>query len=295
MNRFLEMKERGETILFSQLLEEIPPEDVLRELLSDPQNPKKQLITRRKLEVLKLRLDGLCQPEIAGRLGLTLGQVAYASVAATNYLHGRIPPYIEVDIPPLRRLLGLKEREPTGYTLLSELLRDMPSDQALQDLFIERGNIVRANGKTPPTNQDLQLLQMRSQKQSYDSIGETVGMSAKEVRHQIALILRRIQRDLEIKIDVPDLYKPKNFSAQTGRAQASEFPPDSAKKNLNVLSKRQREVWVLHEQGLKRKEIAQRLCITYGAVREHIIHAERRFREYERYCAVEEKNRGKGK
>lgn len=32
MDRFLEMKERGETILFSELLAEIPSDDVLRVL-----------------------------------------------------------------------------------------------------------------------------------------------------------------------------------------------------------------------------------------------------------------------
>ena len=34
-NKFLEQKERGETILFTELLKEIPDDDILLELLSD--------------------------------------------------------------------------------------------------------------------------------------------------------------------------------------------------------------------------------------------------------------------
>ena len=71
MNRFLELKECGGTVLFSELLTQIPPDDVLVELLPDPYSPRKPLVTRRGLEVLKLRLDGLRLPEIEERLGLS--------------------------------------------------------------------------------------------------------------------------------------------------------------------------------------------------------------------------------
>ena len=105
-------------------------------------------------------------------------------------------------------------RELTGYKLLSELLRDMPSDEELIRLFIERGSIRGGKRELAPTNRDLQLLQMKVQKQSYDSIGETMGMDPKEVRHQISLVLRRISRDLQIELDIPELYKPRMPSPQ---------------------------------------------------------------------------------
>lgn len=63
------------------------------------------------------------------------------------------------------------------------------------------------------------------------------------------------------------------------------------KKNLDALSKRQREVWELLEQGQSRKQIAEKLGISYNAVTEHIRHAERRFREYEQYCAAVERSK----
>ena len=40
---------------------------------------------------------------------------------------------------------------------------------------MERGNIVRPGGKPPPPSKDLQLLEMRSKGQCYDSIGEEIG------------------------------------------------------------------------------------------------------------------------
>lgn len=168
MNRFLELKECGGTVLFSELLTQIPPDDVLVELLPDPYSPRKPLVTRRGLEVLKLRLDGLRLPEIEERLGLTSGQVAYASRMTKNCLRNSIPSYVEVDLPALRRLLRLPQKEHTGYTKLSELLRDMPSDKELLDLFAARGNIVGVGGKTPPTHKGLQLLNMQQQKRSYE-------------------------------------------------------------------------------------------------------------------------------
>lgn len=221
MNRFLEMKERGETILFSELLDDIPADDVLAELLPN--------ISQRELNVLKLRLEGLCQAEIAEKLNLTLGQVTYVYARIRKHLYRNIPSYIDVDIPPLRKLLDLSEKEQTGYRLISELLRDMPSDEELLSLFIEQGNSLH-DEKTPPTNRDLQLLQMRSQKRSYDSIGEEVGLSAEKVQRQISLTLIRISRDLKIKLDIPELYRSRNLSVQQDQALVQEFQPDSTEK-----------------------------------------------------------------
>ena len=94
MDRFLAMKERGETILFSELLAEIPSDDVLRVLFPPQKRTWKQLATKRGMKVLKLHLNGFRQPEIAKKLDLTLNQVAYASAMIKNSLYKSIPPYI---------------------------------------------------------------------------------------------------------------------------------------------------------------------------------------------------------
>lgn len=209
MNRLLEKKECGNTILFSELLKDIPSDDVLAELLPAPLMPGKPFITKRGLEVLKLRLEGLRQPEIAERLGLTRGQVARASRMAIDCRYA--PPYIDIDVPSLRRLLGLDQKNIIGYTKLSELLRDMPSDEELVQLFVDRGNTIRPGGTTPPTNKDLQLLQMRCQKRTYAEIGSVTEMNARQTQHQIVLTLQRLRRDFRIEIDVPELKKRRNF------------------------------------------------------------------------------------
>lgn len=207
MNGLLEIKERGGTILFSELLKEIPPDEILADLLPHTLDPKRPIITQRGLEVLRLRLTGLRQQEIAERLGLTLGQVSRAS-RMMSFLH-HVPSYIDIDVPALRRLLKLGQKDITGYTKLSELLQDMPSDEELLNLFVERGNVIRPGGTTPPTNKDLQLLQMRRQDRTYAGIGAEVGMDAGQIQHQIVITIRRLRRDFGIEIDVPELNKRK--------------------------------------------------------------------------------------
>ncbi len=222
MDQFLEMKERGEIIRFSELLSEIPSDDVLLELFPDPQRPHKLLVNHRQLEVLKLRLNGLRLPEISEQLGFTPSQTAYASAMAAKSLFRRIPPYMDADIPALRKLLGMPPKERTGYTKLSELLRDMPSDEELLNLFMERGNTVQYRRKTPPTNQDLQLLQMRSQEQSFAEIGEKVGADAEQVHSKISLTLKRILRDLRIDLDVPALHSPISVYTEQSPVQSGQ-------------------------------------------------------------------------
>lgn len=115
-----------------------------------------------------------------------------------------------------------------------------------------------------------------------------MGMAPKEVRHQISLVLRRISRNLQIELDIPELYKPRMPSPQPEQVKDPEL---EKKKRLSVLSDRQREVWELYEQGKNRSQIAKLLGISYSVVADHIRHVERRFREYDHYCAVEERNK----
>lgn len=221
MNKFLLMKERGDTISFSDILKDIPEDSVLRELLPNPNGADKKFITQRGMKVLKLRLDGFRQPEIAERLNMTPGQVAYVSAEIKNCLDMGIPSYIDIDIPALRKILRLEIKESSGYKCLSELLRDMPSDDELVRLFAERGNIVKTNIQRIPTHRDLQFLQLRSKGSSYESIGAEFHMDGKTVQHQISLTLNRISRDLKIEVDVPELYKPRNISSHQKQAPGS--------------------------------------------------------------------------
>ena len=252
MDRILAMKERGETMLFSELLAEIPSDDVLRVLFPPQKRTSKQLVTKRGMEVLKLHLNGFRQPEIAERLGLTLSQVTYASAMIKNSLYKRIPPYVDVDIPSLRKILGLEPKKRVGYTKLSELLRGMPSDDELLALFIERGNIVRPGGKPPPTSKDLQLLEMRRQGQSYDNIGEETGMDTKEVQRQISLTLKRILRDLRIDLDIPALHEPIEIwsKEQTSVCEKAEEKNHIAKAPKGFLCQRWNQQIFVDESGI---------------------------------------------
>ena len=76
MNKFLEQKERGEPILFTELLKEIPCDDVLLELFSDGSQPQHPLLTRHELEIMKLRLKGTPYKTIANQLNITCEQIS---------------------------------------------------------------------------------------------------------------------------------------------------------------------------------------------------------------------------
>ena len=244
MNKFLLMKERGDTILFSDLLAEIPDDDVLRELMPNPYGPDKRFITHRGMKVLKLRLDGLRQTEIAEQLNMTPGQVAYVSAEIKNCLYIAIPSYIDIDIPALRKILRLNLKEPSGYTRLSDLLRDMPSDDELKRLYAERGHVIRKNSTLIPTHQDLQLLQLRINGNSYESIGAEFHMDGKKVQHQISLTLERLWRSMDIELDVPALSKPRKVSfhkPQESPAPISRPLPIKEEMNRGAITKRNRK------------------------------------------------------
>ena len=122
-------------ILFSELLANIPSDEVLTELLPDPYRPQRALTTHSGLEVLKLRLEGLDTAQTAERLHMTLSQADHRLRKTVRQLTRYIPENIVIDIPALRKILGIQPFHFTGrYTKLSELLRDMPSDEVLFQL-----------------------------------------------------------------------------------------------------------------------------------------------------------------
>ena len=60
--------------------------------------------------------------------------------------------------------------------------------------------------------------------------------------------------------------------------------------NERVLTEKQQAVWDLKQQGMPKTKIAETLGISLNMVTTHLKNTERRFREYERYLANEEKN-----
>lgn len=194
-------------ILFSELFANIPSDEVLAELLPDPYRPQKALATHSGLEVLKLRLEGLDTNQTAERLHMTHSQVNDRLRKTVRQLMRSIPENIEIDIPALRKVLGIRPFHFTGsYTKLSELLQDMPSDEVLFQLDWERGNLTGGRNRHRVSNQDLYILQQRLAGHTYRSIGEELGMSPKAVCHRILRIKAGLKRYLSVDLDVPGLF-----------------------------------------------------------------------------------------
>ena len=118
-----------------------------------------------------------------------------------------MPDYIDVDIPALRRLLHIRQTI-TGYTKLSELLQELPSDDELCQLDRERGNLPARSTRRCVTQKDLYILRQRLEGRSYDSICEELGWDRVRLQRHIQATRMRLIRDLRIELDVPQLFTP---------------------------------------------------------------------------------------
>lgn len=207
LQRSKEITPLPQALLFSEILANIPASDEsLAELFPDPYNPPKASVTRLGLEVLKLRLEGLDSAQTAEKLHISRGQVDHWSLMTVRMLKRRRPEHVEIDIPALRKLLGI---EPYGfigkYTKLSELLRDMPSDEVLLQLDRERGNIIGGRRRRV-SHQDLYVLQQRLAGRTYRSIGEEFNQSPESTRRRIWKTKVGLKRYLAVELDVPGLF-----------------------------------------------------------------------------------------
>lgn len=192
---------------FSELLADVPSDDVLAELFADPSCPQRPTVTHLGLEALKLRLEGAETAHIAEKLHTTYYQAANLPQKTIRLLIQYRPQGIEVDIPALRKILGIRPFNFTGgYTKLSELLWDMPSDEMLFRLDRERGNIAGGKKRLRVCNLDLYILQQRLAGRTYQSIGEEFGKSRELIRRRIWKIKVGLVRYLGVELDVPGLF-----------------------------------------------------------------------------------------
>lgn len=208
MADLLKRIENGETILFSEILENIPPDEVLLNVFPDPFVRDRPAVTHFGLEILKLRLQGLKLTQVAEALQDIQSRVAYWSQMTVNSLRHFIPSYVAVDMPALRRMLHMRPMVKGGYTKLSELLRDMPSDEELKKLDRERGNLDVRASRRRVTQKDLYVLRQRLDGRSYDSLCAELGWSRGQIRRNMQATRKRLIRDLRIELDVPQLFKP---------------------------------------------------------------------------------------
>ena len=118
-----------------------------------------------------------------------------------------MPDYIDVDIPALRRLLHIRQTI-TGYTKLSELLQELPSDDELCHLDRERGNLPARSTRRCVTQKDLYILRQRLEGRSYNSICKELGWDRVRLQRHIQATRMRLIRDLRIELDVPQLFTP---------------------------------------------------------------------------------------
>ena len=204
-NGLLARKSNGKKILFSELLANPPSDEVLSELF--PYGRKNAFfITQTALKVLNLKLNGLNVEEIGAKLSLTQNQV-YGRLknVGVKLVQGPIPDYIELDIPALRKMCGMDVPATSGYTKVSELLRDMPSEQELLEFAALRGNVPGFGNTRPINRSDLLLLQKKASGHRNADIARELGVSKGSIHQRLAWI-RRVLKSMEVQIDMPELF-----------------------------------------------------------------------------------------
>ena len=207
-NEFLMRKVNGEKIFFSELLVDPPSDEILAELF--PYGRKNAFfITQTALKVLFLKVNGLNVEEIGAKLNLTRYQV-YGRLknVALKLVRGPIPDYIELDIPALRKMCGMDVPTTGGYTKVSELLRDMPSEQELLEFAASRGNVPGFGDTRPINRSDLLLLQKKVAGRRNADIARELGVSGGAI-HQRLTWIRRALKKIGVQIDMPELFPHK--------------------------------------------------------------------------------------
>lgn len=205
-NDFLTRKTNGEKILFSELLIDPPSDEVLVELLPCGRGSRPRL-SQSELRILKLRLDGLTNAEVAEKLSLAREQVVRQfKNSRKKLLTCPIPDYIELDHPAIRRNRDMDILISSGYTKVSELLRDMPSDQELREFAVARGNVPGFGAIRPLTSDDLSLLQEKAAGRSNADIARARDIRTSAVRQKLVWIRTVLRYKLGVRIDMPGLF-----------------------------------------------------------------------------------------
>ena len=199
-------KVKGEKIFFSELLADPPSDEILAELF--PYGRKNAFfITQTALKVLNLKLNGLNVEKIGEKLNLTRNQV-YGRLQniGVKLVRGPIPDYIELDIPALRKMCGMDVPAAGGYTKVSELLRDMPSEQKLLEFAASRGNIPGFGTRRPINSGDLSLLQKKAAGRRDADIAKELGVTKENIRRRLVWIRRVLRQNMGVQIDMPELF-----------------------------------------------------------------------------------------
>ena len=127
---------------------------------------------------------------------------------ALKLVRGPIPDYIELDIPALRKMCGMDVPTTGGYTKVSELLRDMPSEQELLEFAASRGNVPGFGDTRPINRSDLLLLQKKVAGRQNADIARELGVSGGAI-HQRLTWIRRALKKIGVQIDMPELFPHK--------------------------------------------------------------------------------------
>lgn len=210
--------EHTRPIRFSELLENPPPDNVLRELFPRPKYAREYYITTETLTILKLRIKGLTYQQIADQMAIKVTRVAYWIPQLKFTLRKYpIPKHIIMDVPIVSRMFGLDIPLDGRCTRLSELLKDMPSDAELIQLYADRGIPIKENSRRPLIHKDLYLIQQLLAGRSFDELEAELGIKKSSLKQALLPIYQRLVKDLGIEIDVPDVFhSPEALSKKHG-------------------------------------------------------------------------------
>ena len=206
-DRFLAWVTHGEKTRLSEILSKVPSDEELAELFPG-RGRCKPPFDHINLEILRLEIEGWTSREIAERLDLTLPQTTdRAKNVRLRLARVPMPDYLDIDVPAVRRLRGMEIPRPaSSYEKISDLLREMPSDQQLLQIYRDMGFILGYGKKHYLSHEDLVLLKNYASGQQETAIAKELGITKERVRQRLVQIRGAAVRDLRIDNDLPEIF-----------------------------------------------------------------------------------------
>lgn len=196
------MDAKSDSILLSALLNDLPSDKQLTAIFPHPNYYNRPYIPHDALLILKFKIEGCSQKEIASKLQKHENYISYWYKKTKLRL---IQENVVIDVPAISKLFGLGFQSGKNIRL-SDLIKDMPSDNQIKQLYADCGYIRERSKRRLLNQEDLYMVQQVIAGQSHASIARSLNINSNVVHCKFRAIYLRLVLDLKIEVDIPNIF-----------------------------------------------------------------------------------------